>query len=135
MARGNRGDTAEVETQYDLTGEPVAEESADGEAKRTRRPTPEGEVISLEDLEKMSVRSRGGIWFERAKWFRENPGQVKVYKGVNPTTATHLKKNHGLHAATRNTRDGGKTADLIVGYFPEGSEVPAVFRQREKKDA
>jgi len=109
-------------------------ETANGEEdKRPRRSTPEGEVISLADVEAMTTRTRGGIWFERAKWFRENPGQVKIYKGVNPTTATHLKKNHGLQAATRNTRDKGKTADLLVGYFPDGMEVPAVFRSRESK--
>lgn len=112
----------------------AVEAPADSEGeKRQRRQSPEGEVISLDELEKMTVRTRGGVWFERAKWFRENPGQVKVYRGVNPTTATHLKKNHGLQAATRNTTNGGKTADLIVGYFPEGMPIPAVFRKREKK--
>jgi hypothetical protein len=134
MARGNRGDdVAELEALVNAEAEAQNEAPANGEGKRPRRQTPEGEVISLDELEKLSVRTRGGIWFERAKWFRENPGQVKVYRGVNPTTATHLKKNHGLQAATRNTKDNGKTADLIVGYFPEGMEVPSVFRAREKK--
>jgi hypothetical protein len=134
MARGNRGGDTALDEYADGAGTPAeATAETDGEDKRTRRATPEGEVISLDELEKMSVRTRGGIWFERAKWFRENPGQVKVYRGVNPTTATHLKKNHGLQAATRNTRDEGKTADLIVGYFPDGMPVPAVFRGREKK--
>jgi len=109
-------------------------EVQDVEDKRTRRPSPEGEVIDVNELESFGTRSRGGVWFERAKWFKENPGQVKVFKGVSPTTATHLKKVHGLHAATRNTREGGKTADLLVGYFPEGYEIPKVFQSRKAGD-
>ena len=113
----------------------VVEESAVEEStKRTRRPSPEGEVITLDELESFGARSRGGIWFKRAEWFRENPGQVKVFKGVSPTVATHLKKNHGLSAATRNTREDGKTADLLVGYFPEGWEVPKIFQGRRSNN-
>lgn len=131
MARGRNPE--EVVEMVDPV-DPAVDPTANGETKRTRRSTPEGEEISLDELENMSTRSKGGPWFERAKWFRDNPGQVKVYRAVSPSMATHLKKNHGLQAATRNTRDNGKTADLVVGYFPEGYELPKIFKGREKKD-
>lgn len=102
--------------------------------KRERRRTPEGEEIDLATLEnEYGARSRGGVWHERAKWFREHPGSVKVYKGISPTTATALKKQHGLSAATRNTSPDGKSADVLVGYFPEGYDVPAIFQNKRNK--
>ena len=131
MARGR--DNVPEAVDPTAVVDPTVDPTANGE-KRTRRSTPEGEEISLEDLEAMSTRSKGGPWFDRAKWFKENPGQVKVYRGVSPSMATHLKKNHDLQAATRNTRDDGKTADLVVGYFPEGYELPKIFKGREKKN-
>lgn len=136
MAR-NRGNVEQVEAPVEETAEAPVEVPAENNGEKpTRRQSPEGEEISLEDLEKeFATRSKGGRWVSRAKWFKENPGKIKVYRGVSPTTASHLKREHGLDAATRNTRDEGKTADLIVGYFPEGMEKPKVFRRNTKKDS
>lgn len=113
----------------------MAKSAENGEAKRERRPTPEGEVVSLEELDAVVQTTRTGVWTERAQWFYDHPGEVKRFPGVSPTTATHLKREYNLSAATRNTSDDGKSADLYVAFYPEGMEPhPLFLTNLRKKD-
>lgn len=76
------------------------------------RRTPAAGVV----VDEIPTSSRQGFWATENEWFQANPGVVKKYEGVSPTTASYLRTEYGLEAHSRNTR--GKRCDLYVKYDP-----------------
>jgi hypothetical protein len=106
----------------------TATKSTEATAKRAPRRTPqlvdtfEGEIPSSQ---------RDGFWVNAVRDIMAKPGEVFVYRNVSPTTASTLRKNHGLDA---HTRTEGDEKVLYVKYDAQRvDEIKAAVAQRGAK--
>ena len=91
---------------------------------RAPRTTPQsGEVVT-----EIPSSNRQGFWATEFAWFKDNPGVVKKYSDISPTTASYLRTEYGLEAHSRNTNN--KRCDLYVKYDPNTAEA---LKNRPKK--
>lgn len=106
-------------------------------AKRAPRRTPK--LIDTTDT--IPPSQRNGFWVNEVQKIRTaEPGadgkpKVFVYRDVSPTTASTLRKDHGLDAHSRTEGDGDdKVTVLYVRYLPDEVEnIKAQVAQRGAK--
>lgn len=103
------------------------ETATETEAPAAQRSTPKsGSVVS-----EIPSSSRQGFWATEFEWFQANPGVVKRYESISPTTASYLRSTYGLDAHSRNTRD--KRCDLYVTYDPATAQAIKDRPKRPRK--
>lgn len=89
----------------------------EGEVAVAERSAPKAGVVVTE----IPGSSRQGFWATEFEWFKANPGVIRKYEDISPTTASYLRSTYGLDAVTRNTR--GKRGDLYVQYDPATADT------------
>lgn len=94
---------------------------------RAPRTTPKPGAVVTE----IPSSSRQGFWATEFAWFKDNPGVVKKYEDISPTTASYLRSEYGLDAHSRNTQ--GKRCDLYVQYDPATADAIKNRPKRPRK--
>lgn len=94
----------------------AAATEASAEASAPRTAPKEGVEVA-----EIPGSSRQGFWATEFEWFKANPGKIRKYEGISPTTASYLRTEYGLEAHSRNTRN--KRCDLYVKYDPATAEA------------
>jgi hypothetical protein len=98
-------------TMADTATQVQAPQAAEDTSKRKTRQPNEGTVV-----EAIPESTRRGFWADEFDWFQDHPGLIKRYDDTSQTTASYLRKEYGLDAHNRNTRQGRAT--LYVTYDP-----------------
>lgn len=99
----------------------------EGEVAVAERSAPKAGVVVTE----IPGSSRQGFWATEFEWFKANPGVIRKYEDISPTTASYLRSTYGLDAVTRNTR--GKRGDLYVQYDPATADAIKNRPKRPRK--
>lgn len=108
--------------------------NTDAKTAKTRAPRREPKLVGTTD--EIPPSQRNGFWVNEVKKFMAQPGKVFTYTDVSPTTASTLRKDHGLDAQSRTEQgEGGeKRIVLYVRYVPERvDEIKEQVRKRGEK--
>jgi hypothetical protein len=99
----------------------------------TRSPRRTPKLVDTTDT--IPPSQRNGFWVNEVAKIVKEPGRVFVYRDVSPTTASTLRKDHGLDAHSRTEDvDGEKAVVLYVRYLEDQVEaIKAQVAQRGAK--